>query len=66
LFGQFLIRQHQVTDLFEALQEEIADLLVALGEFSGDFVQERADSVFRERHDPGDNPTVPLGIPQTE
>src|ERR1035437_8325035 len=33
LFGQSLIRQHQVADLFEAFQEEIANLLVSLGEF---------------------------------
>ena len=37
-----------------------------LGEFSGDFVQKRADSVFRERHDSGDDPGDPLGIPGTE
>jgi hypothetical protein len=42
------------------------DLLVSLGEFGGDFVQERTDSIFRERHDPGDNPDGPLGIRRTE
>ncbi len=38
------------------------DLQVSMGEFGGYFVQERADSVFRERHDPGDNPARSLGI----
>src|ERR1035437_9207268 len=66
LFGQSLIRQHQVADLFEAFQEEIANLLVSLGEFREDFLQEGADSVFRERHDPGDDPGDPLGVSRTE
>jgi hypothetical protein len=66
LFGHFLIRQYQLADLFEAFQEEIANVLVPLGEFGGDFVQERADSVLRERHDPGDDPGDPMGIPRTE
>jgi len=35
---------------------------VSLGEFSGYFVQEWPDLVFRERHDPGDNPARSLGI----
>ena len=48
-----------LADLFEAFQKEFADLLVPLGEFGGDFVQERPDSVFRERHDPGDDPGRP-------
>jgi hypothetical protein len=66
LFGHILIRQQRLADLFEAFQKKIADLLVSLGEFSGDVLQERADSVFRERHDPGDNPAGPLGIPMIE
>jgi hypothetical protein len=43
LLGDFLIRQQQLADLFKAFQKEFADLLVSLGEFSGDFVQEGAD-----------------------
>ena len=66
LFGNFLIGQQEVADLFESLQKGFVDLLVSLGEFSGYFVQERADSVFRERHDPGDDPADPLGIARAE
>src|ERR1700736_256728 len=40
LFGQVLIRQQPLPDLFEAFQKEFADLLVSLGEVSADFVQE--------------------------
>ena len=47
-------------------QEEIADLLVALRKLSGDFVQQPAGPVFRERHDPGDDPGHPLGTTRTE
>src|SRR5665647_622015 len=65
-FGQFLIRRYRLADLFEALQEEAANSLVPLGEFSADFVQQRANFVFRERHDPGDDPGDPFGIPRTE
>ena len=35
---------------------------MSLGEFSGYFVQEWPDLVFRKRHDPGDNPARSLGI----
>jgi hypothetical protein len=66
LFGNCLIGQQEVSDLFESFQKGFVDLLVSLGEFGGYFVQERADSVFRERHDPGDNPAGPLGILRTE
>jgi hypothetical protein len=66
LFGNFPIGQQEVADLFESFQKGFVDLLVSLGEFGGYFVQERADSVFRERHDPGDNPAGPLGILRTE
>ena len=66
LFGEFLIRRQRLADLFEAFQKEFADLLVPLGELSGDFVQQRADPVFRERHDPGDDPGDPLGTTRTE
>jgi hypothetical protein len=41
----------------------VADLLVSLGEFGGNLVQERADPAFRERHYPGDN--LP-GLPRIE
>ena len=41
LFGDFLIGRQQLADLFEAFQEELANLLVPLGEFGGDFIQER-------------------------
>jgi hypothetical protein len=66
LFGNFLIGQQEISDLFESFQKGLVDVLVSLGEFGGDFVQERADSVFRERHDPADNPAGPLRIPLTE
>ena len=52
--------------MFESFQKEFVDLLVALGEFGGDFVQEWADSLFRERHDPGDDPADALGISRAE
>jgi hypothetical protein len=52
--------------LFKPFQKELADLLVSLGEVSKDFVQEGADLVFRERHDPGDDPGDPLRIPRSE
>jgi hypothetical protein len=42
------------------------DVLVPLGQFSRDFVQEEADPVFRERHDPGNDPADPLGVPRTK
>ena len=66
LFGNFLIGQQEVADLFEAFQKGFVDLLVSLGEFGGYFVQQWADLVFRERHDPGDNPAGPLGSLRTE
>jgi hypothetical protein len=66
LFGNFIIGQQEVSDLFESFPKGFVDLLVSLGEFGGYFVQKRADSVFRERHDPGDNPAGPLRIPLTE
>ncbi len=66
MFGNFLIGQQEVSDLFESFQKGFVDLLVSLGEFGGDFVQERADSVFRKQHDPGDNPAGPLGILRIE
>ena len=66
LFGNLLIGQQEVSDLFESFQKGFVDLLVSMGEFGGYFVQERADPVFRERHDPGDNPAGPLGILRTE
>ena len=48
--------------MFEAFQKEFVDILVPLGEFGADFVQEWADLVFRERHDSGDDPADPLGF----
>jgi hypothetical protein len=66
LFGNLLICQYEVADLFEPFQKGPVDLLVSPREFGGYLVQERADSVFRERHDPGDNPAGPLGILRTE
>jgi hypothetical protein len=66
LFGNVLIGQQEIADLFESFQKGFVDLLVSLGEFDAYFVQERADPVFRERHDPGDNPAGPLRIPLTE
>src|ERR1700675_292275 len=62
----FLIGQYEVADLFESFQKGFVDLLVSLGEFGGYFVQERADLVFREQHDPCDTPAGPLGILRTE
>jgi len=61
LFRNFLIGQQEVADLFEPFQKGFLNLLVALGEFSRYFAQEWPDSVFRERHDPGDNPARSLG-----
>src|ERR1051326_5066328 len=46
LFGEFLIRQQQAADLFEAFKEQLPNLQVPLGEFSGDFLQEEPDLVF--------------------
>jgi hypothetical protein len=66
LFGNFLIGQQEVPDLFESFQKGFVDVLMSLGEFGGYFVQERTDPVFRERHDPGDNPAGPLRILLTE
>jgi hypothetical protein len=48
LFGNFLIGQQEIADLFESFQKGFVDLLVSLGEFGRYFVQERADPVFRE------------------
>jgi len=62
LLGDCLIGQQKVADLLESFPKEFANLLVSLGEFGRDFIQQRADSVFRERHDPGDNPAGPLAI----
>jgi hypothetical protein len=42
------------------------DLLMPLGEFSGDFIEERADLFFGQRHDPGDCPADPFGLPEIE
>ena len=66
LFGNFLISQHEVADLFEPFQKGSVDLLVSLREFSGYFVQEWPDLAFRERHDPGDNPAGSLGSLRSE
>ena len=66
LFGQVLILRQPLADLFEAFQKELADLLVPLGEVGADLVQERTDLVFRERHDPGDDPADPLGTARIE
>jgi hypothetical protein len=52
--------------LFKAFQKEFANLLVALGEFSQDFVQKGPDSVFRERHDPRNDPADALRIPRAK
>jgi hypothetical protein len=65
-FGNFPIRQHQVAHLFEALQEAMVNVRVPLGKFGGDFVQQRADAFFRQRHDAGDDPGDALRIPRTE
>jgi len=66
LFGNFLIGKQEIADLFESFQKGFVDVLVSLGEFRRYIVQERADPVFRERHDPGDNPAGSLGISRTE
>ena len=66
MFGYVLNRRQRLTDLLEALQKEIADLLVALRKLSGNFIQEPADLVFRERHDPADDPGYPLGTTRTK
>jgi hypothetical protein len=50
--------------LFEAFQKEFTDVLVPLRELSGDFLQEETDPVVRERHDPGNDPAHPLGVPR--
>jgi hypothetical protein len=52
--------------LVKAFQEDVADLLVTLGKFCGDYVQQRPDLVFWERHDPGDNSADPLRISWAE
>jgi hypothetical protein len=66
LFRDSLIGRQEVTDLFESFQEQFVDLLVSLGEFGGNVIQERTNLVFRERHDSFDNPGGPLGISRTE
>ncbi len=66
LFGHIPIRQHQAAHLFEAFQEAIVNVIVPLGKFSGDFIQQRADALFRQRHDPGDDPGNALRIPRNE
>ncbi len=38
LLGDFPIHPQQLADLLKSFQKEFADLFVALGEFSGDFV----------------------------
>ena len=60
LFGNLLICQYEVADLFEPFQKGPVDLLVSPREFSGYFVQEWPYLAFRERHDPGDNPACSL------
>jgi len=64
-FGYVLKRQ-RLAHLFEALEEELADLLVALRKLSGYFGQQLPSAVFRERHDPGDDPGYPLGTTRAE
>jgi len=39
---------------------------VSLGKFGGNRIQEWADLVFRERHDPGENPASVLWILRSE
>jgi hypothetical protein len=48
LFGNFVIGQQEIADLFESFQKGFVDLLVSLGEFRRYFVQEGADPVLRE------------------
>jgi hypothetical protein len=62
LFGKLLIRRCQLADLFKAFEQELVNLLVSLGKFRGDFVQERSDPVFRHRHDSRDDSGDPIGI----
>ena len=66
LFGNLLICQYEVADLFEPFQKGPVDLLVSPREFSGHFVQEWPYLAFRERHDPGDNPACSLGSLRSE
>lgn len=66
MFGYLLSHRQRLTDLFEALQKSIADVLVALGKLSGNFVQQPADPIFRDGHDPGDDTGDPLGATRAE
>jgi hypothetical protein len=52
--------------LFKAFQKEFVDLLVPLGKLSEYFLEEWADSLFRKRHDSGNDATDPLRISRTE
>ena len=65
-FGHFRIGRQRLADLFEALQEEIANLLVALGELSADLGEQFVDAVFRKCHDPLDDRGDALGTTRVE
>jgi hypothetical protein len=66
LFGNFLIGQYEVADLFEPFQKGSVDFLVSSREFSGYFLQKRPHLALRERHDSGDNSASSLGSLRSE
>ena len=66
LFGNFLIGQYEVADLFESFQKGSVDFLVSSREFSGYFLQKWPHLALRERHDSGDNSASSLGSLRSE
>jgi hypothetical protein len=52
--------------LFKAFQKEFANFIVSLRKFSGDLAQQGLDLIFRDRHDPLDDPADALRISWVE
>ena len=67
LFGQVLLRRSADSRTCSKRSRKSLWICWCRWENSAETsVQEGADSVFRERHDPGDDPGDPLGTPRTE
>ena len=61
VFAQVLIGQEVLLDLLEAIQEEVACLLVAVVKFAHHVAEQRVDVGLGKRHQPRQDSLNPLG-----
>ena len=66
LLGGRVARRQQIADFFESIQQVLADLAVPPEELRHDRLEQRADTGFGDRHDPGDNSLGALAAPGME